>query len=78
MKYKIGTMVILSAAGRKRQHNPYRVRSGFGIVMKYDKLKTFPYEIQWFNKGEAQPFSAKEYELKRLKAPKSNKNKNNS
>ena len=46
MKYKIGTLVQLSAAGHKRDHNP--------------------------------DFSAKEYEIKKVKIPKSKKNKNNS
>ena len=71
MKYKIGTMVELSAAGRKNQHNPHRVRSGFGIVIDYLTQKKFPYLIKWFNGGEARDFSAKEYEIKRLKIPKS-------
>jgi len=73
MKYKIGTMVELSTAGHKRQHNPIRVRTGFGIVMNHYNSKRFPYEIMWFTKGEGKTFSAKEYEIKRVKAPKSNK-----
>jgi hypothetical protein len=79
MKYKIGTMVVLSAAGRKRQHNPMRVFTGFGIVMDYRKCKAFPYEMMWFSKThDPKEFSAKEYEIKKVKTPKSNKNKNNS
>jgi ribosomal protein L21E len=73
MKYKIGQMVELSAAGRKRRHNPHRVFTGFGIVMNHFSHKRFPYEIMWFTKGEGKTFSAKEYEIKRVKAPKSNK-----
>jgi len=70
MKYKIGTMVELSAAGRKRQHNPERVKSGFGIVLEHIETKSYPYKIKWFNWGEARDFTAKEYEIKRVKIPK--------
>ena len=79
MKFKIGTMVELSAAGRKRQHNPARVFTGFGIVTGYRSMVPFPYKMMWFSKGwDPKEFSAKEYELKKVKAPKSKKNKNNS
>ena len=74
MKYKIGTMVELSTAGRKRQHNPNRVRTGFGIVMNHFSRKRFPYKIMWFSKTDSpKDFSAKEYEIKKVKIPKSNK-----
>ena len=72
MKYKIGQMVELSAAGRKRRHNPHRVFTGFGIVMNHFSRKRFPYKIMWFSKTHSpKDFSAKEYEIKRVKAPKS-------
>jgi len=79
MKFKIGTIVELSAAGRKRQHNPARVFTGFGVITDYRHNGAFPYKMMWFNKGwDPQGFSAKEYEIKKVKIPKSNKNKNNS
>ena len=71
MKYKIGQMVQLSAAGHKRQHNGNFVRSGFGIVLEYSSYQPFPYSIKWFNKGRMKAFSAKEYEIKKVKTPKS-------
>lgn len=79
MKYKIGTLVQLSAAGHKRDHNPDRVRTGFGIITDYFCSGAFPYKIMWYSQGyDPQQFSAKEYELKKVKIPKSKKNKNNS
>ncbi len=79
MKYKIGTMVELSAAGRKRQHNPMRVFTGFGIITDYITTKAYPYEMMWFSKThDPKSFCAKEYEIKKVKIPKSKKNKNNS
>ena len=79
MKFKIGTIVELSAAGRKRLHNPARVFTGFGIITDYRSNGAFPYKMMWYSKGwDPQDFSAKEYELKKVKAPKSKKNKNNS
>jgi len=78
MKYKIGTMVELSTAGHKRQHNPDHVRTGFGIVTGHINSKPYPYQIMWFSKThDSQDFVAKEYEIKRVKIPKSNKNKKN-
>ena len=72
-------MVELSAAGRKRQHNPARVFTGFGIITHYRCNGAFPYKIMWYSKGwDPQDFSAKEYELKKVKVPKSNKKKKNS
>ena len=79
MKYKIGTLVQLSAAGRKRDHNPDRVRIGFGVITEYRGNGAFPYKIMWYSQGyDPQQFSAKEYELKKVKIPKSKKSKNNS
>jgi hypothetical protein len=72
-------MVELSSAGHKRNHNPDRVKTGFGIITNYIGNKTFPYEMMWFSKThDPQSFSAKEYEIQKVKTPKSNKNKNNS
>ena len=79
MKYKVGAMVVLSAAGRRRNHNPQRVFTGFGIVTDYISTNAFPYKMMWFSKThDPQSFSAKEYEIKKVKIPKSNKSKNNS
>ena len=78
MKYKIGDLVELSAAGRKNNHNPHFTRSGFGIITYYHCFDKFPIHIKWFSKGNITSFSAKQYEIKKLKPTKPNKNKKNS
>ena len=76
MKYKIGTMVELSAAGRKRRQNPQRVFTGFGIITNHFNGRSYPYQIRWFSEtSNGQNFDAKEYELKKVRIPKSNKKK---
>ena len=71
MKYKIGDLVVLSAAGRKNNHNPRFTRSGFGIITYYYCFDKFPIHIKWFTEGKINQFSAKEYEIKKLKPTKS-------
>ncbi len=74
MKHKIGTMVELSAAGHRVHHNPQHVRTGFGIILDYNACLKFPYIIKWFSGGRmGRDFSAKEYEIKKVKIPKSKK-----
>jgi|TARA_B100000282_G_scaffold287251_1_gene254600 hypothetical protein len=70
MKYKIGELVTLSAAGKLREHN-HGFTTGFGIIMEYHYTHAFPYKLRWFNKNKTnKEFTAKEYELKRYKVTK--------
>tara|TARA_Y100001973_G_C5207872_1_gene342964 strand:+ start:9115 stop:9354 length:240 start_codon:yes stop_codon:yes gene_type:complete len=79
MKYKIGDLVELSAAGRKNNHNPRFSRSGFGVITDYCMYDKFPIHTKWFTPdGKMKSFSAKQYEIKKLKPTKPNKNKKNS
>jgi len=78
MKYKIGDLVELSAAGRKNQHNTDFYRRGFGVIVYIHEFDKFPFNTKWFNNGEIKNFCAKEYEIKKLKPTKSNKNKKSS
>jgi uncharacterized protein YodC (DUF2158 family) len=66
MKFKVGDLVTLSAAGyRVEQNSPVRI--GFGIVLSTDKTKTkYPIACQWFN-GDRRDYWFKEYELKFFK-----------
>ena len=70
MKFKIGELVTLSAAGKLREHN-HGFTTGFGIIMEYYYGHSFPYKIRWFSESKKnKEFSAKEYELKRYKVKK--------
>ena len=72
MKYKIGDLVVLSAAGRKNNHNPCFSRTGFGVITDYCVFDKYPIHIKWFtDKGKVLCFSAKQYEIKKLKPTKS-------
>tara|TARA_Y100000593_G_scaffold45819_1_gene87152 strand:+ start:382 stop:588 length:207 start_codon:yes stop_codon:yes gene_type:complete len=65
MKYKIGTLVVLSAKGRKHHANSGYLK-GFGIVLEYEKKAFFPYTVKWFG-GRYGTLNAKGYELKKMK-----------
>ena len=78
MKYKVGSLVMLSAQGAKLEQNSEE-RGGFGIVVKYIANTNFPYKMRWFYKGtkkvptlrgfgDTWDFGAKEYELKKMRA----------
>ena len=70
---KVGDLVVLSAAGKKNKGNK-RQLGGFGVIMQIDEnWHNFPYKAKWFKDGEITHFVAKEYEIKKLKASKSNK-----
>ena len=70
MKYKIGELVELSAAGVKCNHN-YGFYDGYGMITKYVANATFPYKIRWFGSEHGhKDFEAKEYEIKRYRAKK--------
>jgi len=75
-RFKIGELVELSAAGRKRNHND-KVYGMIGMVLSYEKHPTsgnwdkYPYKIQWFGMhwGDG-TFPMKEYEIKRVRGEK--------
>ena len=75
MKYKVGSLVMLSTQGAKLEQNSEE-RGGFGIVVKYIANTNFPYKMRWFYKGTKKSlgghgtwdFGAKEYELKKMRA----------
>ena len=66
MKYKVGDLVTLSAAGRKSQQNE-DVMTGFGLVTKIgDSWSRYPIRCRWVG-GEVETQTFKEYELKKFK-----------
>jgi len=72
-KFKVGDLVQLSAAGKKRDSNWILARSGgFGLVVKaLDQNHLYPIECYWSNESRVnKKHIFKEYELKRLKAKK--------
>ena len=76
MKYEKGSLVKLSAQGKKLKQNEDAV-GGFGIVTDYIQWAVYPYKLKWFSKkpkyknSAYSEFNAKEYELKRMRAKKS-------
>jgi len=67
MKYKVGDLVMLSAAGKVRQGNAVCL-GGFGFVVEINKYSSFPIRTQWWKDDmsmSSHPF--KEYELKKFK-----------
>ena len=75
-KYKIGTLVELSAAGAKADQNQSYV-GGFGIVVGFVPCRKYPYTTKWMKTGKAFPVENihggqvfKGYEIKKLKAVK--------
>ena len=71
MKYEKGSLVKLSAQGKKLKQNNLEV-GGFGIVIDYVQWTIYPYRLKWFHKrsGGISMFEAKEYELRRMRAKK--------
>ena len=70
MKYKLGELVKLSAAGRKCVHNE-GYKEGYGMIIEYQYLHRFPYKMRWFgSENKHETFEAKEYELKRYRVKK--------
>jgi len=65
MKYKVGDLVTLSAAGRKSQQNE-EVLTGFGLVINILRYGNYPIRCRWVG-GEVETQTFKEYELKRYK-----------
>ena len=67
---KIGDMVELSAAGKRRRHNSnYNVEGAYGMIVEY-KTDAFPIKCIWY--GSSMHYSSwdnlapfKAYELKR-------------
>tara|TARA_Y100000310_G_C20392385_1_gene673439 strand:+ start:334 stop:552 length:219 start_codon:yes stop_codon:yes gene_type:complete len=67
-KFKIGDLVILSAAGKRNQQNS-PVQRGFGMVTRIDKHGKYPIKCSWFG-GSREDYKFKEYELKRYRGEK--------
>ena len=72
MKFKIGELVQLSAAGKNRNHNwSFDGEGAYGMVVEYKRGQRFPITCHWFggnNEHSCYPHSEatfKEYELKR-------------
>ena len=71
MKFKVGDLVTLSAAGRKMQQNR-PVLDGFGMVVEVMRSRlpgvsdNFPIKCQWYGKHKSS-MRFKEYELKFFK-----------
>tara|TARA_Y100000310_G_C20392385_1_gene673440 strand:+ start:549 stop:755 length:207 start_codon:yes stop_codon:yes gene_type:complete len=65
MKFKVGDLVTLSAAGKRTIQN-YEVRTGFGIVLFNKYRGEFPIKCAWFG-GKKDEFVFKPYELKFFK-----------
>jgi len=77
LRYKVGELVELSAAGRKLQQND-KVYDLIGMIIKHKRAPTrpdqwdrYPYVIQWFgyNQGDG-TFPMKEYEIKKVRGTK--------
>jgi uncharacterized protein YodC (DUF2158 family) len=68
MKFKIGDLVTLSAAGKKANQN-YDVKTGFGIVLLNQAAGEYPIKCAWFG-GKKDEFRFKAYELKFFKGAK--------
>ena len=66
MKFKIGDLVQLSAAGKDRHHN-HGYRGGYGMVVEIVTVNTgWPIKCQWVGGTNGSPQAPfKEYELKR-------------
>lgn len=66
MKYKVGDLVVLSAAGKLRKAN-LQVRKGFGIIIEIDDRESrWPINCHWVGGGRT-TLCFKEYEVKRYK-----------
>ena len=72
MKFKLGELVQLSAAGEQRNHNAsYTGKGAYGMVIRYNHAARFPVICHWFgglSEHSCYPHADatfKEYELKR-------------
>ena len=65
MKYKVGDLVTLSAAGKQRKGNSHTLR-GFGMVVRISKNGIYPIECTWYG-GSVQTSRFKAYELKKYR-----------
>jgi len=78
MKFKVGDLVVLSAAGRRVGHNSY-ARGGWGIIKEINNKNPhiknsddFPIKTQWYSgsgwvEGNTRSIRYKPYELKFFK-----------
>jgi len=67
MKFKVGDLVTLSAAGKRSQQN-HDVMTGFGLVVNVSGhwSDNYPIRCRWLG-GNVEHQTFKEYELKRFK-----------
>jgi hypothetical protein len=68
MKYKVGDLVMLSAAGKARNQN-WRALGGWGIIKRIDKkpYDCFPIVTEWYGVDRTRSMNYKPYELKKFK-----------
>jgi len=69
---KIGTLVVLSSSGAKRNGNNCCL-GGWGIVTYAETLENrsdYPIKCKWFVGGNVIDHNFKKYEIKKLKAVK--------
>jgi len=66
MKYKIGDLLELSAAGKKREHNSH-CQGKMGLLLDYEEGEPYPYVIRWLTVAiHSGMIPMKEYEIKRV------------
>jgi len=67
MKFKVGDLVTLSAAGKRSQQN-HDVMTGFGLVINVSThwSDNYPIRCEWLG-GNVEQQTFKEYELKKFK-----------
>ena len=68
MKCKVGDLVMLSAAGKKRNHN-WMAKGGWGIIKRVDNkpYDYFPIVTEWYGGDRTRTMNYKPYELKKFK-----------
>ena len=70
MKYKVGDLVMLSAAGKARNQNAI-ARGGWGIIKRIDSkpYDCFPIVTEWYgcDRTRVRSMNYKPYELKKYK-----------
>ena len=70
MKYKVGDLVMLSAAGKKRNQN-WTALGGWGIIKRIDSrpYDCFPIVTEWYgcDRARVRTMNYKPYELKKYK-----------
>jgi len=70
-RFKVGDLVMLSAAGNSRNHNEL-ARGGWGIITRIDEPLAhqhfeFPIVTEWYGCERTRTMNYKPYELKKYK-----------